>query len=553
VPTGEEDIVVPIRTKLLLAMTVPLGLLIAQIVSVNVFVRELQDAMAFIASAHTVIEANFTATELVGALRQEVKKLPSRYVAAAGKTGSGPDPLQTAWQGLMGPIKTMHSSSATRRSTPGVLEAMTHAFDKATQEYEQTTSLIASGKTDLDTLLERAIVIDKALVALGEALGTMTRELRQQLQAAVEREQQIHDRPIQAGIAIGALAIVLLVAFAWRFAAHFVKPLRHMTAVVTTMARGDIDLERRMHVASKDEIGTLAAGFNVMLQHLAGLVRQVQQAGIQVTSSATQLAASGKQLESMMTEQVASTTQVVATTTEIAATTQELAQTMQGVTAVADQTTTAATSSHAGLARMEATMQQMEGATRTIAEKLTAIQQRADDITTVVTTITKVADQTNLLSLNAAIEAEKAGEYGRGFAVVAREIRRLADQTAVATLDIERIVHEMRASVAAGVMGMAQFARDVQQGVEHVRTVGGQLGQIIAQVQALTPRFDTVNQGMQAQAEGAQQICTAMAQLSGAAQQTAESLHASNRAIAQLNAAAQGLHDEISRFHNGQV
>ena len=179
---------------------------------------------------------------------------------------------------------------------------------------------------------------------------------------------------------------------------------------------------------------------------------------------------------------------------------------MQRITAVADETATAAASSHAGLARMEATMQQMKGATRTIAEKLTAIQQRAHDITSVVTTITKVADQTNLLSLNAAIEAEKA-EYGRGFAVVAREIRRLADQTAVATLDIERIVNEMRASVSAGVAGMEQFAHEVQQGAEQVRTVGMQLGQIIDQVQALTPRFDTVNQGMHAQAEGAADQC----------------------------------------------
>lgn len=265
----------PIRTKLLLAMMVPLGLLMAQIVSVNVFIRELQDAVTFIASAHTVIEANFTADELVATLRQEVKKLPSRYVSAQKNTASGPDQMQTAWQALTVPIETIHHSSAARRITPDVLEAVTQAFDKATQEYEQTKSVIASGKTDLDTLLERAIVIDKALGALGETLGVLTHELRQQLQIAVEREQQIHNRPRQAGLVIGGLAIVLLVVFAWRFAAHFVKPLRHMTAVVTTMAEGDIDLERRMQVASHDEIGTLATGFNVMLQHLAGLVRQV--------------------------------------------------------------------------------------------------------------------------------------------------------------------------------------------------------------------------------------------------------------------------------------
>jgi methyl-accepting chemotaxis protein WspA len=541
----------PIRTKLLLAMMVPLGLLIAQVVAVNVFIRQLQDAVMFIAAAHTAIEANFTAAELVGTLRQEVKKLPSRHVASEGQTASGTDPLQTAWQTLTVPIQTIRNSNAARRMTPGILEAVIQAFDTATQEYEHTTSLLASGKTDLDTLLERAIVIDKALVALEEALGALTHALRQQLQVAVAEEQQIHDRPIHAGIAIGGLAMVLLGVFAWRFAAHFVKPLRHMTAVATAMTRGHLDLDRRMHIASQDEIGTLATGFNVMLQHLAGLVRQVQQAGIQVTSSATQLAASGKQLESMMTEQVASTTQVVATTREIAATSQELARTMQDVTTLSDDTATAAVSGHAGLGQMATTMRQMEGATRTIGERLGAIQERADAITTVVTTITKVAEQTNLLSLNAAIEAEKAGEYGRGFAVVAREIRRLADQTAVATLEIERIVNEMRAAVAAGVVGMDQCAHEVRQGVQHVHEAGEQLGQIIDRVQALTPRFDTVNQGMQAQAEGAQQISAAMAQLNEAAQQTAESLHASNRAIKQLNTAVQGLHDEIARF-NGQ-
>jgi methyl-accepting chemotaxis protein WspA len=160
-----------------------------------------------------------------------------------------------------------------------------------------------------------------------------------------------------------------------------------------------------------------------------------------------------------------------------------------------------------------------------------------------------VADQTNLLSLNAAIEADKAGAYGSGFAVVAREIRHLADQTAVATLDIERIVQEMTTAVSAGVVGMHQFMQEVAQGVKDVRTVGTQLTQIINQVQDLTPRFDTVSAGMQAQSQGAQQISEAMEQLSQAARQTATSLHESTRAIEQLTEAAGGLHDGISRFN----
>jgi PAS domain S-box-containing protein len=254
-----------------------------------------------------------------------------------------------------------------------------------------------------------------------------------------------------------------------------------------------------------------------------------------------QLTTSSQQLETMMTAQVTATNQVVATAQPMAATFQELAQAMQGVTGMAADTATAAEGGQAGLARMQATMQTMEGATRSIADRLAVINERAANITSVVTTISKVAEQTNLLSLNAAIEAEKAGQYGRGFAVVAREIRRLADQTAEATLDIEHIVKEMTSAISAGVVGMDQFAHEVRQGAEAIRTVGAQLAQIISQVQHLRPRFDAVHEGMQLQAQGAQQINEAMLQLRDAAQRTVEALHASTRAMAQLSEVSQSL------------
>jgi PAS domain S-box-containing protein len=266
-----------------------------------------------------------------------------------------------------------------------------------------------------------------------------------------------------------------------------------------------------------------------------------------------ELTASSKELETMMTAQVTSTNQVVATAQEIAATSQELVQTMHGVTSMAADAATAAESGQTDLAHMQATMQTMEGATRTIAGRLGVINERAANITSVVTTISKVAEQTNLLSLNAAIEAEKAGQYGRGFAVVAREIRRLADQTAEATLDIEHIVKEMTSAISAGVVGMDQFAHEVRQGAEAIRTVGAQLAQIISQVQVLTPRFDAVHEGMQAQAQGAQQNNAAMVQLRDAAQRTMGSLHASTRTIAQLSELSQSLHDGMGHSTGGSV
>ncbi len=193
----------------------------------------------------------------------------------------------------------------------------------------------------------------------------------------------------------------------------------------------------------------------------------------------------------------------------------------------------------------------MATASTAIAQKLAEINTKVNNITSVITTINKVADQTNLLSLNAAIEAAKAGEFGQGFAVVAREIRRLADQTAIATLDIEQMVKEMQSSVSSGVMGMEKFAQEVQSAVREVNDISGQIARIIDQVQGLGPRFESVNEGMESQSVGARQITEAMIQLSEATRNTADSQRDAVRAIELLDQAARVLHQEVSRFNVG--
>jgi methyl-accepting chemotaxis protein WspA len=308
------------------------------------------------------------------------------------------------------------------------------------------------------------------------------------------------------------------------------------------------DLTSNVEITTDDEIGKLMAALKTMTQKLSTLIRQVQGSGIQVTTSATQVGASGKQLEATLAEQIASTNQVTATAKEIAATSRELVNTMEQVVTMSQTTTTAANLSQKDLMRMETSMRQLAESTNSIAARLGTISEKANNINNIVLTITKVADQTNLLSLNAAIEAEKAGEYGLGFAVVAREIRRLADQTAVATLDIEQMVKQMQSSVSTGVMEMDKFAAEVGRSVGDVGNISTQIGQIIQQVQDLNPHFESVNKGMENQSVGAQQISDAMVQLSSTSVQTADSLREINNAIAQLNQVARGLRQEVSVF-----
>ena len=308
------------------------------------------------------------------------------------------------------------------------------------------------------------------------------------------------------------------------------------------------DLSARLSLDRKDEFGAIESGFNDMSEALAGLVSQAQRSSVQVTTSVTEIAATSKQQQATATETAATTTEIGATSREIAATSRDLVRTMTEVTSAADQASSLAGSGQQGLARMEETMHQVMGAAELVNAKLGILNEKASNINQVVVTIVKVADQTNLLSLNAAIEAEKAGEYGRGFAVVATEVRRLADQTAVATYDIEQMVREIQSAVSAGVMGMDKFSEQVRRGMFEVQQVGEQLTQIIHQVQALAPRVLMVNEGMQAQATGAEQINQALAQLSDASTQTVESLRQASFAIDELSQVAVGLRGGVSRF-----
>jgi methyl-accepting chemotaxis protein WspA len=372
-------------------------------------------------------------------------------------------------------------------------------------------------------------------------------QLLKDLGDQVKNDEAIKSRTVSL---VGLCGVGLISAFcflvAWFQSSAVTKPLNRIVATLERMRSGDFT--QRLALQRRDEFGVLSDGLNRLADDLSELVGQVQRSGIQVNTTATEIAATAKEQQSTAHEIAATTAEIGATSKEISATSKELVKTMNEVNHVAEETASLAGSGQTSIGRMESTMRQIMEASGSITAKLAVLSEKTTNINSVVTTITKVADQTNLLSLNAAIEAEKAGEYGLGFAVVAMEIRRLADQTAVATYDIEKMVKEMQSAVVAGVMGMDKFSEEVRRGVEEIRQVSTHLAQIIHQVQTLTPRFQTVNEGMHAQATGAQQISETLTQLSEAAQQTAESLRQSNLAIDQLNGAARGLQTSVARF-----
>ncbi len=343
-----------------------------------------------------------------------------------------------------------------------------------------------------------------------------------------------------------ALLGVTLVGLILTALAHRVgKQMNLLVDAATSVAKGD--LSRAIPVStSRDEAGLLLDAFREMAENLNRIVGQVRHASIQINSTSTELSATSRQQESTIAGLGASTNEVAAATHEIASTGTELLKTMQVVSESAVGAGQMAHDSREGLESMQGSMKQLDEAARSVASRLGAINEKAQGINSIVGTITKVADQTNLLSVNAAIEAERAGEFGVGFLVVAREIRRLADQTASATVDIERMIRQMQTAVASGVMEMDRFGASLHTVQDDVDRVGERLNGIISHVEEDTVRFGQVVEGMRTQATGATQINEAMRTLSVGAQQTLQTASEFGRAASDLQTAITGLKSAVA-------
>jgi methyl-accepting chemotaxis protein WspA len=369
---------------------------------------------------------------------------------------------------------------------------------------------------------------------------------------ATDREEEETARSVNfwltTMIILSVLSVLVILLSGWLVARNISRPTEMLIERVKEMASGAGDLTARIKVISNDELGQLATGINAMIAKIQTVVQRVREASVNLLSTAAEMAATAKQQEGTMQSLGSSTSEIAAAVREISATGKELAGTMSDVNERADQAAKLATSGRSRLTVMESNIKQLVESTDSISSKLAIIREKAENINMVVTTITKVADQTNLLSINAAIEAEKAGEYGRGFLVVAREIRRLADQTAVATLDIENIVRHMQDAVSSGVMQMDKFSGEVRGGAQRVAEIGGQTGQIIEEVQALSSRFRAVTEGMNNQSVGAQQINEAMGQVTSGTSQTQQALQEFNKAAGHLRNSVEALNQEVAQF-----
>ena len=364
-------------------------------------------------------------------------------------------------------------------------------------------------------------------------------------------------------LALSGLALLIAIIIVLIISRGITKHVKIVSDIAQNIADGDLSTAlNTLNDSSKigvfsqyknfdnvnDEILRLFSSVKQMTFNLDLLLKQVRKTAYQVTDSASTITDSAKNLEATVAEQAASTNEVTSTSNSIARTAGTLTENMSYVADMSNETSKVANEGLEKLDDIKESMNDLLNSTVDVQNNLEMIKSKTDNIGNVITTITKVANQTNLLSLNAAIEAEKAVEFGSGFSVVAREVRRLADQTSNAALDIEKMITEMQEVVSAGVNSMNLFAEKAKKSTENTSQISDELLILINKAGELSKRIEEVHFIVQSQNNSSVQINESMVQLNQAAGQTRDSLIEFNKAAESLQNSAIALNSEMMRF-----
>ncbi|KXG10660.1 Methyl-accepting chemotaxis protein McpA [Anoxybacillus sp. P3H1B] len=440
-------------------------------------------------------------------------------------------------------------------------------FEKAHEEYGELSSDVAKLITQaeakellsqLNQLEEDYYQFGKQLIQLKqqndveqytELVATKGRELSQQFDEAAEKlvqfERRLLDQASRSTSAksdsaqmwmmiYGAIAVLVSVGVAFSISQMISRPVTALSQAAKRIASGDLAGDKIL-VKNKDEIGELAASFNEMAGNLREVIQQVASNAEQVAASSEQLTASAEQT-SKATEQITATMQEVAlgaekqvqgveetleTVQEMSNGIHHVAQRAQNVAEIAGDASQRALE---GSDTVRTAVEQMNSINETVtslANVIKGLGERSTQIGQIIEVITGIAEQTNLLALNAAIEAARAGEQGRGFAVVADEVRKLAEQSAQSAQQISALIAGIQQETNAAVQSMEKATAETGNGIDVIRAAGLSFKQIKDAVQEVAGNIQEVSASVQQMSAGAEQIVQSIQQMNKLAETSA--------------------------------
>ena len=317
---------------------------------------------------------------------------------------------------------------------------------------------------------------------------------------------------------------------------------------MTDLARGEGDLTKQIIVKSNDEFGLLADEINSLVDKIRDIIVQIAHTSEQVASSAVELQSNSVQMATGA-EEVAAQAETVATAgEEMSVTSGDIAQNCHMASEGSQLASAAAVSGARVVNETIAVMDSIAGRVRSSAKAVESLGSRSDQIGEIVGTIEAIADQTNLLALNAAIEAARAGEHGRGFAVVADEVRALASRTSRATREIGEMIKAIQKETKGAVIAMEEGVSEVAKGSEKAADSGRALEQILKRINDVSSQIHQVAIAAEEQTATTSEISNNMQQITEVVARTSRGAQESASAAKLLSVLAEDLRRIVSQF-----
>ena len=358
-----------------------------------------------------------------------------------------------------------------------------------------------------------------------------------------------HMREIQFGIGLALLVILALsILLAWLVSRTVTGPIKAVVDTIKDIAQGEGDLTRRLPILGKNEIGELSEWFNTFIGKLHGIINQVSGSSLQLASSSLQLQLTSTQMTESIAQLSSQSTSLATAGEEMSATSGDIANNCHQAANNAGGATRKATQGAAVVGQSIAAMNSIAERVQNAARTVDALGVRSEQIGAIVGTIEDIADQTNLLALNAAIEAARAGEQGRGFAVVADEVRALAERTTRATKEIGEMIKAIQKETSNAVSSMEQSVTQVEQGTGHAAESGRSLQEILDIINDVTEQISQIATAAEEQTATTREISSNVMNLNDLAQQNEHALHETAIAANDVSRQAEELKQLVGQF-----
>jgi methyl-accepting chemotaxis protein len=445
-------------------------------------------------------------------------------------------------QGLAA-IESAAADTADGRALSGQLSAAWRLYRSASDQVLAANNGAANRadtpKIGQLTVREREDAVNGLLGQLSDWRGRIATE--QARQGALNYERV---RNVTAGLIVATLVVGVGIAL-W-LARTIGQGVRATAQTAELIAAGD--LTRSVRIRSRDEVGALGEAFNRMVGALRELTGEVRE-GVQSLSAATsEIVASVAQQGASTSQQAAAVSETTATVDEVRVTAQQSSHKAQNVAAMARHAAEIAAQGLGTVEKSMAGMQDLRSRVEAIADQILALSEQTQQVGEIIASVEDLADQSNLLAVNAAIEASRAGEQGRGFAVVAQEVRSLAERSKAATVQVRTMLTDIQRATNAAVLATEQGTRGADEGARLVEQAGVAIRQLDETIRHSAEAAQQIAASVGQQGAGMDQIAVAMASINQSTLETDAGTRQLQKAAESMNELAQRLSGLLGRY-----